>query len=108
MLGTCLILCCGFFVVELIVYLFVQDLLGADDGFLSKILMRRFGLFSLGRSNLAIYGGVGLLMHAGMAAFMSVILGQIWLRSRKLALSVALLIFVAFQGCLMAVAMGDY
>ena len=108
LLGTCLVLCCGFFVLELIVFLFVQELLRADGGFFSQILQRRFGLFSLGRSNVVIYCGVGLLMHAGIAAFMSVILQQVWLRNRRLAVSVALLIFVAFQGSLMAIAMGEY
>ena len=59
LLNTCLVLCCGFFVVELIVFLFVQELLGADRGFVHQSLHRRFALFSMGRSNLAIYGGVG-------------------------------------------------
>ena len=107
LLGACLVLCCGVFVLELIVMLFVRDLLGAEEGFLGKILAGRFGLFSLGRFNVAIYGGVGLLMHAGMAAFMSIVLQQIWLRNRKLAISVGILLFVAFQGALMGLAMGE-
>ena len=47
-----------------------------------------------------------MLLHAGMAAFMSLALQWTWLRNRKLALSVVFLLFVAFQGALVAVAMG--
>jgi MFS superfamily sulfate permease-like transporter len=53
-----------------------------------------------------IAAAVGLLVHAGMAALMSAALQRMWLRNRKLALSMVLLIFVAFEGALVALAIG--
>lgn len=105
LLGACLAICCGFFVVELIAHLALDSLGGG--GLLADVLRRRFRLLSLGRSNLAYYAGLGLLIHAGAAALMSATLQRLWLRNKKLALSVVLLLFVAFQGCLVAMAMGE-
>jgi len=104
LLGVCLTLCCGFFIVELVVFLAFGDLLG--DGRLHLILLRRNELFGLGKGSVPLSAAVGLLIHAGMAALMTAALQRMWLRNRGLALSMVLLIFVAFQGALVGLAVG--
>jgi hypothetical protein len=104
LLGVCLTLCCGFFIVELVVFLAFGDLLG--DGRLHLILLRRNELFGLGKGSVPLSAAVGLLIHAGMAALMSAALQRMWLRNRGLALSMVLLIFLAFQGALVGLAIG--
>ena len=104
LLGVCLMLCCGFFILEMVAFLLFQDKLG--DGPLGHVLNQRYALFSLGRNSMLLSAAVGLLIHAGMAALMSAALQRTWLRNRGLALSIVLLIFVAFQGALVALAIG--
>ena len=104
LLGVCLTLCCGFFIAEMIVFLLLGDLLG--DGALHQILARRHELYGLGKGSVPLSAAVGLLIHAGMAALMSAALQRMWLRNRGLALSMVLLIFVAFQGALVGLAVG--
>lgn len=104
LLGVCLTLCCGYFIFEMVAFLLVQDQLG--EGPLRQILAQRHSLFSLGRNSMPLSAAVGLLIHAGMAALMSAALQRTWLRNRGLALSMVLLIFVAFQGALVALAIG--
>jgi hypothetical protein len=104
LLGVCLTLCCGFFILEMIAYLLLQDHLG--DGALRHILDLRNAVFSLGRGSVPLSAAVGVLIHAGMAALISAALQRMWLRNRGLALSMVLLIFVAFQGALVALAIG--
>jgi len=104
LLGVCLTLCCGFFIVEMVAFLLLQDRLG--NGPLGHILEQRYAVFSLGKSSMPLAAAVGLLMHAGMAALMSAALQRMWLRNRGLSLSMILLIFVAFQGALVALAIG--
>ena len=104
LLGVCLTLCCGFFILEMIGFLLVQDQLG--DGPLRQILTQRNAVFGLGRSSMPLSAAVGLLIHAGMAALMSAALQRMWLRNRGLALSMVMMIFVAFQGALVALAIG--
>ena len=106
LLGVCLTLCCGYFILEMVAFLLLQDHLG--DGALRQILTLRNGLFSLGKNNMPLSAAVGILIHAGMAALMSAALQRMWLRSRGLALSMVLLIFVAFQGALVALALGKF
>jgi len=104
LLGVCLTLCCGYFILEMVGFLLFQDQLG--DGALQQILTQRNSLFGLGRGSMPLSAAVGLLIHAGMAALMSAALQRMWLRNRGLALSMVLLIFVAFQGALVALAIG--
>ncbi|HVR85109.1 MAG TPA: hypothetical protein VMU54_12405 [Planctomycetota bacterium] len=104
LLGVCLTLCCGFSIAELIVFLVFENSLGS--GALYQILAQRHALFGLGRSSVPLSAAVGLLLHAGMAALMSAALQRMWLRNRGLALSMVLLIFVAFQGALVGLAIG--
>jgi len=102
--GLCLTLCCGYFILEMVAFLLLQDQLG--DGALRQILTQRNSLFGLGRNSMPLSAAVGLLIHAGMAALMSAALQRMWLRNRGLALSMVVLIFVAFQGALVALALG--
>jgi hypothetical protein len=104
LLGVCLTLCCGFFILEMVGFLLFEDRLG--DGALHQILTQRYALFGLGKGSMPLTAAVGLLIHAGMAALMSAALQRMWLRNRKLSLSMVLLIFVAFQGALVALAIG--
>jgi hypothetical protein len=104
LLGVCLTLSCGFFVLEMMGFLLFQDQMG--DGALAHVLAQRNALFALGRGNMPLSAAVGLLLHAGMAALMSAALQRTWLRNRGLALSMVLLIFVAFEGALVALAIG--
>ena len=104
LLGVCLTLCCGCFILEMLGFLLFQEQLG--DGALRQILTQRNALFALGRGNMPLSAAVGLLLHAGMAALMSAALQRMWLRNRRLSLSMVLLIFVAFQGALVALAIG--
>ena len=104
LLGVCLTLCCGFFIAELVAYLAFGDLIG--DGRLHLILERRQELFGLGKGSVPLAAAVGVLIHAGMAALMSAALQRMWLRNRGLAVSMVLLIFIAFQGALVALAIG--
>jgi hypothetical protein len=104
LLGVCLTLCCGFFVLEMVSFLLFQDQMG--DGALGHVLGQRNALFALGRGSMPLSAAVGLLLHAGMAALMSAALQRMWLRNRGLALSMVLLIFVAFEGALVALAIG--
>ena len=104
LLGVCLTLCCGFFIVEMVAFLLLQDQLG--NGPLGHILEQRYAVFSLGKGSMPLAAAVGLLMHAGIAALMSAALQRMWLRNRGLSLSMILLIFVAFQGALVALAIG--
>ena len=103
LLGVCLTLCCGFSVAELIVYLAFGGQLG---GSLRYVLEQRHALFALGRGSVPLSAAVGILLHAGMAALMTAALQRMWLRNRGLALSMVLLIFVAFQGALVGLAVG--
>jgi len=104
LLGVCLTLCCGFFIFEIIGFLLLEEQLG--EGALHHVLAQRNALFSLGRASMPLSAAVGVLIHAGMAALMSAALQRMWLRNRGLALSMVLLIFVAFQGALVALAIG--
>jgi hypothetical protein len=104
LLTVCLLLCCGFYLVELVGFLLFEKDMG--NGPLHQILAQRQALFGLGKGVVPIAASVGLLIHAGMAALMSAALQRMWLRNRKLALSMVLLIFVAFQGALVALAIG--
>ena len=104
LLGVCLTLCCGFFILEMVAFLLLQDQLG--NGPLGHILEKRYAVFSLGKNSMPLAAAVGLLMHAGMAALMSAALQRMWLRNRGLSLSMVLLIFLAFQGALVALAIG--
>ena len=104
LLGVCLTLCCGVFIAELIVFLLFGDFLG--DGALHQILAQRHALYGLGKGFVPLSAAVGLLIHAGMAALMSAALQRMWLRNRGLALSMVLMIFVAFQGALVGLAIG--
>jgi hypothetical protein len=104
LLGVCLTLCCGFFILEMVGFLLFQEKL--SDGPLRQILSQRNALFGLGKGNMPLSAAVGLLIHAGMAALLSAALQRMWLRNRGLSLSMVLLIFVAFQGALVALAIG--
>ena len=104
LLGVCLTLCCGVFLCELIGFLLFEDQLGG--GALRQILAQRQALFGLGRGNMPLSAAVGLLLHAGIAGLMSAALQRMWLRNRGLALSMVLLIMVAFEGALVALAVG--
>jgi RsiW-degrading membrane proteinase PrsW (M82 family) len=106
LLTVCLLLSCGFFLAELLIFLFLD---GRAAGFepVMRVLSARARLFSLGRGAFPLYAAVGVLMHAGIAAFMGAALQRTWLRNRKLALSVVALLFVAFQGALVALAVGN-
>lgn len=102
--GVCLTLCCGFYILELAVFLLIGDRMA--EGPLREILSQRNALFGLGKGSIPLAAAVGLLLHAGMAALMSAALQHMWLRNRGLALSMVLLIFVAFQGALVGLAIG--
>jgi hypothetical protein len=104
LLGVCLTLCCGFFILEMVGFLLFQEKL--SDGALRQILSQRNALFGLGKGNMPLTAAVGLLIHAGMAALLSAALQRMWLRNRGLSLSMVLLIFIAFQGALVALAIG--
>lgn len=104
LLSVCLVLCCGCFLVEMVGFLLFGDRLG--DGALHQILAQRSTLFGGGRGSVPLSAAMGLLIHAGMAALMCGALQRMWLRNRGLALSMVLLIFVAFQGALVALAVG--
>ena len=104
LLGVCMVLCCGFSVVEMIVFLLFGERLG--DGALYQILTQRNALFGAGKGSVPLSAAVGFLLHAGMAALMGAALQRTWLRNRGLALSIVLLIFVAFEGALVAFAVG--
>lgn len=104
LLSVSLVLCCGFYLAEMVGYLLFEPQLG--DGALHQVLARRSALFSLGKDSVPLAAAVGLLIHAGMAALMSAALQRMWLRNRRLALSMVLLIFVAFEGALVALAIG--
>lgn len=104
LLGVCLTLCCGFFIAELIGFLAFGDVLG--DGALHQVLAQRQALFGMGKGSVPIAAAVGLLIHAGMAALMTAALQRMWLRNRGLALSMVILIFIAFQGALVGLAVG--
>lgn len=110
LLGVCLSICCGFFIVELVGFLLLQEHTGSlgsgGAALLLQVLSSRFALFSLGRNHLVIYAAGGIVLHAGMAALLSAALPHTWLRNRRLALSIVLLLFVAFQGALVALAIG--
>jgi len=104
LLGVCLTLCCGFFILEMVGFLLLQDQLG--NGLPAHILAQRNALFGLGKGNMPLSAAVGILIHAGMAALMSAALQRMWLRNRALAISMVLLIFVAFEGAVVALAIG--
>lgn len=104
LLGVCLLLCCGCFILEMVGFLLFGEHI--SNPLVYHILEQRNLLFGLGRGSMPLTAAVGLLIHAGMAAFMSAALQRMWLRSRKLSLSMVLLIFVAFQGSLVALAIG--
>ena len=104
LLGVCLTLCCGCSIAELVLYLAFGDFLGT--GAFHQILAQRHALFSLGKGSVPLSAAVGLLLHAGMAALMSAALQRMWLRNRGLALSMVMLIFIAFQGALVGLAIG--
>jgi hypothetical protein len=104
LLGVCLTLCCGVFILEMMGFLLFEDQLG--DGALRQILTQRNLLFALGHGSMPLSAAVGLLLHAGIAALMSAALQRMWLRNRGLALSMVLLIVVAFEGALVALAIG--
>lgn len=99
-----LLFCCGFSILELGVFLLLGEQLG--DGPLRQILQSRHTLFSLGRSAPALAASVSLLMHAGIAGLLAAALQRTWLRNRKLAGSIVLLIFIAFQATVVALAVG--
>ena len=104
LLGVCLTICCGFYILEMVGFLLLQDRL--EDGLFKLVLTRRSELFGLGRASVPLQAAVGILMHAGMAALISAALQRMWLRNRGLALSMVFLIFVAFEGALVGLAIG--
>jgi hypothetical protein len=104
LLGLCLGVSCGFFLVELVTFLLLQAHGGPEPAY--RVLEVRYRLFSLGKESVPVYAGVGVLIHSGIAALMSAALAHTWLRNRRLALSAVLLVFLAFQGALVALAMG--
>ena len=110
LLGVCLSLCCGFFIVELIAFLLLREHVGEKSGeglqLLLQVLASRYALLSLGKDHVVVYAAGGLVLHAGIAALLSAALPHLWLRNRRLALSIVMLIFVAFQGALVALAVG--
>ena len=110
LLGVCLAICCGFFIVELIAFLFLQERASTfqSEGMklIFQVLESRFSLLSLGKNHVVIYAAGGVILHAGMAALLTSALQHTWLRNRRLALSIVLLLFVAFQGALVALAVG--
>ncbi len=103
----CLLLCCGFFLVEMVAYLCIHESLPAASEF-RRVLDGRQRLCAFGRTNAILGAAGGLLLHAGLAALMSATLQRTWLRSRSLAMSIVILIFVAFQGGIVAVAVGNF
>jgi hypothetical protein len=108
LLGFCLVLCCGFFVVEIVAHALLGNPGEGGEGvrLASRLLEDRYRILSLGRQNLFVYAAAGLLLHAGVAALMSAALQHTWLRNRRLAVSIVLLIFLAFQGAVVALAVG--
>jgi hypothetical protein len=105
--GVCLALSCGFFIVELVSYLLLQPMGPEEGGVAFRVLEARAKLFGLGKNHMAVYAAAGVLIHAGIAALLSAALQRTWLRSRRLALSAVLLLFTAFQGALVALALGQ-
>ena len=95
----------------MIVFLFLQERAasapGEGLGLLLKVLSSRFALLSLGRNHVVVYAAGGIILHAGIAALLSAALPHLWLRNRRLAISIMLLLFVAFQGALVALAVGN-
>jgi hypothetical protein len=107
LLGFCLVLCCGCFVVEIAARALLQHF-AEGEGFrmASRLLEDRYRVYSLGRENLLVYAAGGLLLHAGLAGLMGASLQHTWLRNRRLAVSIVLLLFLAFQGAVVALAVG--
>jgi hypothetical protein len=99
-----MLFCCGFSILELAVHLLFGESLG--DGPLKTLLKSRHELFSLGRPAPALGAAVSVLVHAGLAALLTVSLQHTWLRNRRLAASIVLLIFIAFEGAVVALAVG--
>lgn len=99
-----LLFCCGFSILELGSFLLLGDQM--TEGPLRQILQARHLLFSLGRNAPALAAAVSLLVHAGVAGLLAAALQRTWLRNRKLAGSIVLLIFIAFQATLVALAVG--
>ncbi|HXX93690.1 MAG TPA: hypothetical protein VEN81_08645 [Planctomycetota bacterium] len=110
LLGVCLGACCGVFLIELVSFLMLKEGAGDHRGegmrLLFQVLESRFALLSLGRNHVVIYAAGGIILHAGIAALLSAALQHTWLRNRRLALSIAFLLFVAFEGALVGLAVG--
>ena len=108
LLHFCLWLCCGFFVVEAAARWVLGLIGGEGEAFrvAAGLIEDRYRILSLGRQNLLVYAAAGLLLHAGVAALMSAALQHTWLRNRRLAVSIVMLIFLAFQGAVVALAVG--
>src|SRR5688572_20041889 len=82
LLGFCLALSCGFFILEFVAFLLMGP--GLEEGPLRTVLAARHDLYALGRGGLEVAAAVGVLLHAGMAALVSSALQRMWLRNRKL------------------------
>ena len=84
LLGVCLAICCGFFIVELIAFLFLQERAASlqSEGMklLYQVLTSRFALLSFGKNQVVIYAAGGIVLHAGIEALLSAALPHI--RSR--------------------------
>ncbi len=107
LLGRCLTLCCAFFGMEALLTFALSARPPGDDA-VTMLLRARHGLFSLGKGSWAVYLVAGLLMHAGVAAFMGAALQRLWLRNRTWAVLTGVLLFACFQGALVALAAGKF
>jgi hypothetical protein len=103
-LRGCLFFCSAFALVEWGVAAFFPGMVPWSD--LLHVLEARQRLFSLGgKGGPGVAAAASVLLHAGTAAFMTAALQRTWLRNRSLALSVVLLLFTAFQGALVGLAL---
>ncbi len=107
LLKFCTLICCGVFVLEAVVYLNVVHGPVPVHDMLGKILEGRYDLLSLGRKNPVAYLAMGLLLHCGMATLITLALQRLLLRNRGLAILTGALIFLALEGCFVALAMGS-
>lgn len=105
LLRICTLLCCGIFILEAIAYL--NSVIGPIPMPLplKNILDGRYELMSLGRDHPVAYVAVGLLLHCGMATLLTLALQRLLLRNRGLAIATGILILLALEGCLVALAL---
>jgi hypothetical protein len=104
LLRGCLFFCSGFALAEWGVATWMPGLIPWPD--LRQAMEARQALFALGgKGGPGVAAATSVLLHAGTAAFMTAALQRTWLRNRSLALSVVLLLFTAFQGALVGLAL---